>query len=199
MITHRNDLIVDETVVFDKNFDFDLDDIDQGSIQLVYTDDSYTDADFLTAGVDIDANTVTIASHGLVTGTKITKITTNGTLPAGLSLLTVYYAIVVDANKIKFATSLANAKAGTAVNITDVGSAAATHTLDFPVLGTVTAGIWFSNDGTNYQILTTATTITAGGHKIFDLVDKFYKYIRVAVAIDAGALGMKAYLFGRKY
>jgi hypothetical protein len=199
MIVAQNDLIIDETVVFDKNFDFPLDGIDQGSIQLIYTDESYTDVDFLTAAVDADANTVTISAHGLVTGTKITKITTDGTLPGGLSLLTVYYVIVVDADTIKFATSLANAKAGTAVNITNVGSALATHTIDFPVLGTVTAGIWFSNDGSNFQILTTATTITTAGHKIFDLVDKYYKYIRVAVAIDAGAVGMKAYLYGRKY
>lgn len=199
MIVTKNAKIIDETIVFDKTFDFELDDVDQGSIQAVWTDASFTDVDFADSDVDADENTITIASHGLVTGTKITKITTDGTLPGGLSLLTVYYVIVVDDDTIKLATSLANAKAGTAVNLTNGGSAGATHTIDFPVLGTANIGIWFSNDGTNFQLLTTATGITAGSHKIWDLVDKYYKYIRVAVAIDAGATGMKCYLFGKKY
>ena len=79
--------------------------------------------------VDPSANTVTIPSHGLLNGVKITELTTTTTLPAGLSTSTVYYAIVVDANTIKFATSQANALAGTAVDITGYGVSGGVHTL----------------------------------------------------------------------
>lgn len=82
-----------------------------------------------TPGVDSTvnptANTVTVAAHGYLTGVKV-ALTTGGVLPAGLSA-TNYYMIVVDANTLKFATSQANALAGTAVDITDYGTG--THTL----------------------------------------------------------------------
>lgn len=198
MIVSKNELFINETVVFDKTFDIALDDVDQGSLQLVYTNASAADKTFADTDVDPDEDTITIASHGYITGNKLTKITTDGTLPAGLDLLTAYYVIKVDDNTIKLAASLADAKAGTAVDITDAGSSGATNTIDAPALGTVTAGVWFSNDGVNFQILETATAISAGGHKLWFLVDKFCKYLRVAIAIDAGGLGLKGYLFGKK-
>jgi hypothetical protein len=49
-------------------------------------------------------------------------------LPAGLSA-TNYYLIAASANTVKFATSLANAEAGTAVDITDYGTTTQTMTL----------------------------------------------------------------------
>jgi hypothetical protein len=87
--------------------------------------------------VDIDNDQVTIPSHGLTTGVKLTELTTTGTLPAGLSTSTNYYPIVVDANTIKFATSQANAAAGTAVNLTDYGATTSVHTC---VVNTTLAG-----------------------------------------------------------
>lgn len=59
------------------------------------------------------------------TGTEVT-FTTTDTLPAGLSLLTTYYMIYQSATTFKVATSLANAIAGTAVDITGTGTG--THT-----------------------------------------------------------------------
>lgn len=56
------------------------------------------------------------------------QLTTSGTLPAGLSLATDYFVIKVTDTTIKFATSYANAVAGTAVNITDAGTG--THTIN---------------------------------------------------------------------
>ena len=85
-----------------------------------------------TAGVgeDIGAtNELTITAHGLGTGAKL-QLTTGGTLPTGLSLLTDYWVINIDANTIKLATSFALAVAGTATPITvDTG------------LGSVTLGM----------------------------------------------------------
>jgi hypothetical protein len=68
----------------------------------------------------------TLTGGQLGTGALI-RFTTTGTLPAGLALLTDYYAIRVTDNTFKVATSLANAEAGTAVDITDTGTG--THTV----------------------------------------------------------------------
>ena len=70
---------------------------------------------------------ITAASTILVkTGNPVT-FTTTTTLPAGLSLLTTYYMIYQTTTTFKVATSLANALAGTAVDITDTGTG--THTV----------------------------------------------------------------------
>lgn len=68
--------------------------------------------------LDDTAETITVAAHGFITGMALT-VTTAGTLPLPLVVLTTYYAIVVDANTVKLATSLANAQAGTAIDLTD--------------------------------------------------------------------------------
>lgn len=59
-------------------------------------------------------------AHGFTTGMKV-QLTTTDTLPTGLSLATDYYIIRVDADNYKFATSIANAGAGTAISWTDDG------------------------------------------------------------------------------
>lgn len=82
------------------------------------TTDVATGTDIITVGLDIP------------TGTRV-QLTTTTTLPAGLSLATDYYVIRVSATTIKLATSLANAQAGTQVDITDQGTG--THTLNIYV------------------------------------------------------------------
>lgn len=74
---------------------------------------------------DADADTLTASDVGLFTQARI-RFTTTGTLPAPLVVDTDYFVIRVDADTFKVATSLANASAGTAVNITDTGGG--THT-----------------------------------------------------------------------
>lgn len=59
------------------------------------------------------------------TGTAV-YLTTTGTLPAGLSTSTVYFIIKVTSTTFKLATTIANANASTAINITDAGTG--THT-----------------------------------------------------------------------
>lgn len=73
------------------------------------------------AGTDL----LTVARTYL-TGEKV-RLTTSGTLPAGLSLSTDYYVIKISATTIKLATSIANAYMGTAIDITSAGSG--THTI----------------------------------------------------------------------
>ena len=63
-----------------------------------------------------------IAAHGYETGNGPYQLTTTGTLPAGLALLTNYWIINVSVGVISLATSYDLAIAGTAINITDDGS-----------------------------------------------------------------------------
>ncbi len=75
-----------------------------------------------------DASDVcTKVAHGMQTGDGAARATTTTTLPAGIALLTDYWFIKIDADTFKLASSLANAYAGIAVNITDAGTG--THTL----------------------------------------------------------------------
>ena len=70
---------------------------------------------------------ITAASNILVeTGLEV-YVSSSTTLPAGLSASTSYYMIFQSATTFKLATSLANALAGTAIDITDTGTG--THTV----------------------------------------------------------------------
>ena len=74
-------------------------------------------------GTNIDTTTDTIEdnAHERETGDKVT-FTTDGTLPGGLSLLTDYYVIKVADDERQYASSLANALAGTQIDITSTGT-----------------------------------------------------------------------------
>ena len=74
------------------------------------------------AATDIITATSTIQT---TTGVEVT-FTTTATLPTGLAASTTYYMIYQSATTFKVASTLANALAGTAVDITDTGSG--THT-----------------------------------------------------------------------
>lgn len=69
---------------------------------------------------------VTLTAHGFETGDGL-YLTTTGALPTGLAANTRYFAIRVDANTIRLATSYANAIAGTAIATS--GSQSGTHSL----------------------------------------------------------------------
>lgn len=88
------------------------------------TAQAVTAATPLTGGVASELNlttgALTIPTHGLVTGIE-GQLTTTGTLPTGLATSTNYWAIYVDANTIKLASSYDNAVAGTAIIPTDDG------------------------------------------------------------------------------
>lgn len=81
------------------------------------TTDVNTATDIITVGRDIR------------TGHPI-QFSSLGTLPAGLSAATTYYAIRDSSTTIKVATTISNAQAGTAVNITDTGSGVHTVTTE---------------------------------------------------------------------
>lgn len=80
---------------------------------------------FATSDVNTGTEVITVGRN-IPTGTPIT-FTSSTTLPAGLAAATTYYAINDSSTTIKVASSLANAQAGTAINITDQGTG--THTV----------------------------------------------------------------------
>lgn len=92
---------------------------------------------FASGAVDASTNEITVAANdSFITGAAVV-LTTTGTLPAGLSLATTYYVIRVSSTVFKLATNLANAVAGTAIDITDQGSGTHTATITY---STRTAG-----------------------------------------------------------
>ena len=78
--------------------------------------------------VNLTTEVLTITAHGFVTGQKVIYSNGGGTSITGLTSGTDYYVIKLTANTIKLATTLVNAIAGTAINLTVVGVGAA-HTL----------------------------------------------------------------------
>lgn len=111
-----------------------------------------------------------------VTGEKV-RLTTTGTLPAGLALVTDYYAIYVSDTIIKLADSLANAYTGTVVAFTDNGSG--THSWNL-----------LSVRVTMYQQRTTDQYVAgrsdgATEWQEFDLGDKFVVRDTLVVTINS--------------
>jgi hypothetical protein len=101
------------------------------------TSNNITTSQALTNTITSTTNTITSVTaasdyvdhtfYSLLPYTRV-QLTTTTTLPAGLSLATDYYIIKINDTRCSFATSYANAVAGTAVNITDAGTG--THTIN---------------------------------------------------------------------
>ncbi len=74
-------------------------------------------------GVNTSTDLVTSTSHGFVTGQKILYVASTLAL-GGLTTNTLYWAVVSDGNTLGFATSYANAIAGTLIDLTTEGTGA---------------------------------------------------------------------------
>lgn len=88
--------------------------------------------------VNTTNETIAITGHKYATTNAVVYNNGGGGSIGGLTSTNTYYVISVDANTIKLATSSANATAGTAVNLTSVGSGT-THTLTGTTTATATA------------------------------------------------------------
>lgn len=74
---------------------------------------------------------VTVASNGLLTGSRVI-FTTTGALPTGITASTSYYARVIDANTFNLYDTLAHAVAGGATGRIDTsGTQSGTHTISY--------------------------------------------------------------------
>ncbi len=128
---------------------------------------------------DAGSNICTFTSGGFntpLTGTAVV-LTTTTTLPAGLSLSTIYYVIRIDDTTFKLASTIALANAGTAIDITDAGTG--THTATSINPGTINhiaynprnevrflqdsnARVWYLGAGSTRALLLNGNTLTNG-------------------------------------
>jgi len=84
-------------------------------------------------GINTGTDVLTSFLHQMYTGLKV-RVASNNTLPTGLSAGTDYWVIVDSANTYRLASSLANALAGTQVNITATGTGTLTLTPQLPAI-----------------------------------------------------------------
>lgn len=101
-----------------------------------------------TSAVNTSSNTITYNTHGIETGEQIKYYNGGGTTMAGLSDSTIYYAIKVNANSFKVASSKANALAGTDIDITGTGNNAQFFDLHDKVTATAIADKGLGQGGT---------------------------------------------------
>ncbi len=144
--------------------------------------------------IDTTANTITITAHGFVTGLAV-QASSTGTLPSPLLTATDYYVIVVDENTIKLATTLNNAIAGTAIDLTDKGSNNAVGTLTADALTGASVTFKGSNDPTytSWVTLQTATTITVDGAVLYQQAVADFRYFKAVKALTSGVVDLKGY------
>ena len=90
---------------------------------------TYTRVVEFTVDASTDVVTLTDTKMGLRNGTRF-QVAADTTLPAGLSAATNYFWIAISTTTGKIATTLANSRAGTAVDITDAGTGTLTITVN---------------------------------------------------------------------
>ena len=95
---------------------------------------------FATGDVDTGTEVITLSdTTAFPTGTPV-KIDSTGTVPAGLTANTIYYAINLTSTTVKLATSLSNAMLGVGINITSTGSG--THRFKISYVLTDNDEVW---------------------------------------------------------
>jgi hypothetical protein len=165
-------------------------------ILIEYTVAASTAKTFVDADVNTTTNRITITSHGYYTGRKVAA-TTDGVLPGGLSA-TNYFVIKVDANTIQLAASMADAVAGTAVDITSAAGGG-THTLtpaaistaSWKLQGSFDDSTWFDIQAADLQAM--SGNITATGNVFTHHDTPAYCYVRLY--FTAATAGQFDYIF----
>lgn len=100
------------------------------------------------AAIDTQQNVVKILGHGFITGTKLTYSSGGGSSIGGLTTGVDYYAINVNKDYIKLATSADNAISGVSVTLSDFGSGNAHHLTASQINGQIVgAGTVTTADG----------------------------------------------------
>ena len=100
--------------------------------------------------IDLGADTINIPSHRFLTGQRVTYNDGGGTAITGLAD-GVYYAIKIDRNLIRLASSLSNANNGTQINLTGLG-VGSSHTLNVAFDGVNTKFKITHDSGTHAKV-----------------------------------------------
>lgn len=152
--------------------------------------------------ISVADNTFYEPSHGFSTGLAVLFSTTsNSTAPTGLTRETTYYAIPVNTNYYKLATTANNASAGTAIDITALP---VTGSYDFKPLAFVAGSAAFkwqaSNDGVDYtDVSGTSVSYSADGTSLYSGVAYPYRYIRFNLTgPTSGGLDVDATMYYRR-
>lgn len=159
------------------------DDSGAGSITVVITNAG------VDCEVDLETSSVSVPAHGYSTGAEI-QLTTTGTLPAPLLVATDYYLIVDDADTLRFAADVADALAGTAIELVDDGTDGAVNTIAPVAIAGASVKLQKSNDGVNWTDEGSATNITADASIFLEKVDPAASQYKAVLAISAGSMGI---------
>lgn len=153
------------------------------SLQYAITVNTPSAATFTAAVTDI----CTAVAHGMSTGLKV-QVSSDTTLPSGLSAVTDYFVIYLTANTFKLATSLVNAQAGTAVDITDTGTGV--HTVTPTALAGCSISMEESVDGSNFYAISGVTAnITTSTTALLQSTSKCGQ-IRPKISMTAGQISV---------
>lgn len=165
------------------------------SLVLLGTVDVNTPANKTIISFNTSADTITTSAHGFQTGLAVT-LTTTGSLPTGLDVLTTYYVIVVSTGVLQLATTLADALNGVYIDFS--GSASGTNTIVVTALANASVALQGSFDGTNWVTVPNQTqTITADASINPFVVDyaRFPKYSAL-VTMDSGRMTISPFQIG---
>jgi hypothetical protein len=184
-----------------------MDNISTLSVQSVIDVNTPSAETFAQDNVNVTDNTFPTLLTVFPSGLKV-RATSTGTLPAGITTGVDYFVIPVTANTIKLATSLANALAGTAIDITDTGTAAATGTLTPTSIAGATisyqkTNVTDSNTGTatttaaRWTDIDTATAVTVDATNWYDVIGPDWHWFRVKATLTAGSMTIINYIVGR--
>jgi len=168
---------------------YQLNGADSVSYQLAYTDATPAVASFVAANVNATTDVITVAAHGFSTGLKVALTGTN--LPGGLSA-TNYWVIVLTVNTIQLATSLANAVAGTQVDITSAGTTANAALTPVSLATTgVVIKLQQSNDGvTFFDVSGVTVTVTASGNTLWLVTNPPTLWHKILVTPATGSINL---------
>jgi hypothetical protein len=191
MLKKSVSVLVNEAVATSQSLVVDLGSVAGLSVQVTYSNVAPSAAAVAAASVNATDNTFTKTAHGFVTGLKGQFTTTAADLPDGISTSTDYFIIKVDADTFKVATSLANAVAGTAVDLLDAGTG--THTFTATTSTSNVCKLQVSNDGVEYEDLGsyTVTIATSAGNEFWNVGELHAKYLKVLYTPSAGQINLK--------
>lgn len=149
--------------------------------------------------------TIHIASHGLTKALPVLYSAAGGGVIGGLTNQTTYYAIAVDANNIKLATSKVNAVAGTGIVVTSTSTQLVAHTFTLAPLaitGTPSFKWQVSNDNSSWDDLAVSSvTVSSYSNPPATTIWAFgpigTRYLRLnVVAPTTGGLYLNVRLIG---
>ena len=165
------------------------------SVGLEVTVSTPANAAFTSANVNTANETIAVVGHGFSTGLRV-QFTTSGTLPTGLLVATNYFIIKVSDDLFSVASSLANANAGTAIDLTAAGSGSSSANPVAFSLGTAT--LEKSLDGANFVLDGNPVHFTSSGVlSPIEKIDPAHRVYRLRYSVDAGQITTQVTVFGK--